>query len=264
MADISTSSSKEFNNLHPNLKQLYTGGFDLNPKTVNMINAGNVYKFDLFNTPPQEIDPEIIPRKEKHAQSLGNALGYGFMGSWSGAMELLGSIPGGVDRFYDWSRTVLGKEPTEDSIFDHAEDYLKSIAKSTSPEEMGFASPEGYGYKTLAGFVAAPITIASYLPAIRGVKALGALGKVGQFAAKRSLPLGLAVTDVAREIDDGSAFELTKAFAYGYGTGKVIGWSNKLPGASMRMATLGAFGFATAGHNANLDDRFAAATVWEH
>ena len=28
MADISTSSSTDFNNLHPNLKQLYTGGFD--------------------------------------------------------------------------------------------------------------------------------------------------------------------------------------------------------------------------------------------
>ena len=262
MADISTPSSTDFNNLHPNLKQLYTGGFDLNPKTVNMINAGNAYKFDLFNTSPQEIDPEIIPRKEKHSQSVGNALGYGFMGSYSGFMELLGSIPGGVDRFYDWSRTVLGKEPTEDSIFDHAEDYLKSIAKSTSPEEMGFANPEGYFYKTLAGFAAAPITVASYLPAIRGVKALGALGKAGQFAAKRSLPLGLAVTDVAREIDDGSAFEMGKAFTYGYVTGKVIQVANALPGASMRMGTLGAFGFATAGHNANLDDRFAAATVW--
>ena len=167
MADISTSSSIDFNNLHPNLKQLYTGGFDLNPKTVNMLNAGNAYKFDLFNTSPQEIDPEIIPRKEKHAQTAGNALGYGFWGSWSGFMELLGSIPGGVDRFYDWSRTVLGKEPTEDSIFDDAENYLKSIAKSTSPEEMGFASPEGYFYKTLAGFAAAPVTVASYIPAIR-------------------------------------------------------------------------------------------------
>ena len=72
---------------------------------------------------------------------------------------------------------------------------------------MGFASPEGYFHKTLAGFAAAPIPVASYIPAIRGVKALGTLGKVGQFAAKRSLPLGLAVTDVAREIDDGSAFE---------------------------------------------------------
>jgi hypothetical protein len=107
MADISTQEDKEFEALHPNLKQLYTGGFDLNPKTVNMINQGNAFKFDLWNTPPQEIDPEIIPRKEKHAQSAGNALGYGFWGSASSFMELLGSVPGGVDRFYDWSRTVL-------------------------------------------------------------------------------------------------------------------------------------------------------------
>jgi len=262
MADISTTSSTDFNSLHPSLKQLYTGGFDLNPKTVNMLNMGNIYKFDLFNTPPKDIDPEIIPRKEKHAQTAGNALGYGFWGSYSGFMELLGSVPGGVDRFYDWSRTVLGKEPTEDSIFDDAENYLKSIAKSTNPEEMGFETPEGYWYKTLAGFAAAPISIAQYIPAVRGVKALGALGKVGQFLAKRSLPLGLAVTDVAREIDEGSAFEMTKAFAYGYGTGFVIGVANALPGVSMRMAGLGAFGFATAGHNANMDDRLAAATVW--
>jgi len=261
MADISTQEDTEFNSLHPNLKQLYTGGFDLNPKTVNMINEGNAYKFDLWNTSPQEIDPEIIPRKEQHAQSIGNALGYGFMGSASSFMELLGSVPGGIDRFYDWSRTVLGKEPTEDSIFDHAESYLKSIAKSADPEEMGFVAPEGYAYKTLAGFAAAPIAIASYIPAIRGLKAVGTLGKVGQFAAKRSLPLGLAVTDVAREIDEGSAFEIAKAAAYGYGTGKVLQFANKL-GITPRMATLGGFGFLTAGHNANLDDRFAAATVW--
>ena len=29
MADISTQEDKEFEALHPNLKQLYTGGFDL-------------------------------------------------------------------------------------------------------------------------------------------------------------------------------------------------------------------------------------------
>ena len=261
MADIATQDNTEFDALHPNLKQLYTGGFDLNPKTVNMLNEGNGFKFDLWNTPPQEIDPEIIPRKEKHAQSIGNAIGYGGWGSFSGAMELLGSIPGGVDRFYDWSRTVLGKEPTEDSIFDHAENYLKSIAKSTDPEERGFAAPEGYLYKTLAGFAAAPIAIASYIPAVRGLKALGTLGKVGQWAAKRSLPLGLAVTDVAREIDEGSAFELGKAAAYGYGTGKVLQFANKL-GITPRMATLGGFGFLTAGNQANIEDRFAAATVW--
>ena len=97
MADISTQEDKEFEALHPNLKQLYTGGFDLNPKTVNMINQGNAFKFDLWNTPPQEIDPEIIPRKEKHAQSAGNALGYGFWGSYSSFMELLGSVRGGID-----------------------------------------------------------------------------------------------------------------------------------------------------------------------
>ena len=43
MADIPTSSSIDFNNLHPNLKQLYTGGFDLNPKTVNtIVNIGKL------------------------------------------------------------------------------------------------------------------------------------------------------------------------------------------------------------------------------
>ena len=30
-----------------NSLKLYTGGFDLNPKTVNMINQGNAFKFDL-------------------------------------------------------------------------------------------------------------------------------------------------------------------------------------------------------------------------
>ena len=54
---------------------------------------------------------------------------------------------------------------------------------------------------------------------------------------------------------------MAKAGAYGYGTGKVIQFANKL-GIGPRMGTLAGFGFLTAGHHANLDDRFAAATVW--
>ena len=245
MADFSFDT-KDLTQQHPSVKQLYEGGYDLNPYTSNILDGGNFYKFDLFNQPPEEVDPEILKRREEQSKKFSNALGYGFTSSVSAAYELLGSIPGGIDRFYNWGRTTLGFEPDEENIYTYAEDYFKSLARGTAPEAFEFQAPSGYINKTASGFASLPVTVLQYVPA---VKASGSLAK------------GIALTDVTREIDDGNAVDITKAAAYGYGTGKVISWANGLS-VGPRMATLGGFGFLTAGHNANLEDRAAAATVW--
>ena len=46
----------------------------------------------------------------------------------SAAIELFAKKTWSIDRFYDY-RTTLGFEPTDDSIFDHVENYLKDIAQ---------------------------------------------------------------------------------------------------------------------------------------
>ena len=245
MADFSFDT-KDLTQQHPSVRQLYEGGYDLNPNTSNILDGGNFYKFDLFNQVPEEVDPEILKRREIQSKKLSNALGYGFNTSVSSAYELLGSIPGGIDRFYNWGRTTLGFEPHEENIYTYVEDYFKSLARGVSPEAYGYEPPEGYINKTAAGFAGLPVTIAQYIPF---VKASGSLAK------------GIALTDVTREIDDGNAVDIAKAAAYGYGTGKFIGWANNLS-VGPRMGALGGFGFLTAGHNANLEDRAAAATVW--
>lgn len=245
MADFSFDT-KDLTQQHPSVRQLYEGGYDLNPNTSNILDGGNFYKFDLFNQVPEEVDPEILKRREEQSKKFSNALGYGFNTSVSSAYELLGSIPGGIDRFYNWGRTTLGFEPDEENIYTYVEDYFKSLARGTSPEAFGYEPPQGYINKTASGFAGLPVTVAQYIPF---VKASGSLAK------------GIALTDVTREIDDGNAVDIAKAAAYGYGTGKFIGWANNLS-VGPRMGALGGFGFLTAGHNANLEDRLAAATVW--
>ena len=245
MADF-ILDTEDLNKQHPSVKQLYEGGYDLNPYTSNILDAGNFYKLDLFNQVPEEVDPEILRRREEQSKKFSNALGYGFTSSVSSAYELLGSIPGGIDRFYNWGRTTLGFEPHEENIYTYAEDYFKSLARGTSPEAFGYESPSGYINKVASGFASLPVTVLQYVPAVR---------------ASGSLAKGIALTDVTREIDDGNAVDIAKAAAYGYGTGKVIGWANSLS-VGPRMGALGGFGFLTAGHNANLEDRLAAATVW--
>ena len=59
MADFSFDT-KDLTQQHPSIKQLYEGGYDLNPYTSNILDGGNFYKFDLFNQPPEEVDPEIL------------------------------------------------------------------------------------------------------------------------------------------------------------------------------------------------------------
>ena len=274
--DIQTINQEEFDKLHPAMKEYLRAGIDTNRYGSDLVTEKNFFNMNLFNADPEELDPDIIERTEK-VRTKPNYLAAGFMTGLSHTAELIGSIPGGLDRFYDWGRTTLGFQPTEDSIFDYAEDYLKDIAHDIGPEyKKDFIKPEGYLDKVWYGLGMAIPVIASYHPFIRGttkvgqtlqaVKGIGktarALQSTGKFLQRGGgLPAGIAITDMTREIDDGRLADIATAGAYGYGTGTVLNIANKL-NILPRMAGLGAFGYLTAGSEANNEDRLAAATVW--
>ena len=262
MADLQTLSEEEFETLHPSLKEYFKAGIDTNPYGDRLVTEKNFFNLNLFGADYNSLDPNLTERTEKNREKLGlgGAAKYGFKSGISAGFELLGSIPGGMDRFYDWSRTKLGFEPTEDSVFDHVEDYLKDIAQQVGPDER-MLKPTGLTEKIFAGFGEALPAIASYIPAIKGLQALRGVGKLGTALANRNLPAGIALTDITREIDDGKFHDIAMAGAYGYGTGKILQIANRL-NILPRMGVLGATGFASAGWEASLEDRLAATTVW--
>ena len=262
MADLQTLNEEEFNSLHPSLQEYFKAGIDTNPYGDRLVTEKNFFNLNLFGSDYNSLDPNLTERTEKNREKLGKAgaFKYGLKSGASAGMELLGSIPGGLDRFYDWSRTTLGFEPTEDSIFDHVEDYLKDIAQKIGPDER-MLKPTGFAEKVAAGFGEAIPAIISYIPAIKGLQALRGVGRLGTALANRNLPAGIALTDITREIDDGKFHDIAMAGAYGYGTGKILQIANRL-NILPRMGVLGATGFVSAGWESSLEDRLAATTVW--
>ena len=262
MADLQTLNQEEFDSLHPSLQEYFKAGIDTNPYGDRLVTEKNFFNLNLFGSDYNSLDPNLTKRTEKNREKLGigGAAKYGFKSGVSAGMELLGSIPGGLDRFYDWSRTTLGFEPTEDSIFDHVEDYLKDVAQKIGPDER-MLKPTGFAEKVAAGFGEAIPAIISYIPAIKGLQALRGVGRLGTALANRNLPAGIALTDITREIDDGKFHDIAMAGAYGYGTGKILQIANRL-NILPRMGVLGATGFVSAGWESSLEDRLAATTVW--
>ena len=262
MADLQTLNEEEFNSLHPSLQEYFKAGIDTNPYGDRLVTEKNFFNLNLFGSDYNSLDPNLTERTEKNREKLGKAgaFKYGLKSGASAGMELLGSIPGGLDRFYDWSRTTLGFEPTEDSIFDHVEDYLKDVAQKIGPDER-MLKPTGFAEKVAAGFGEAIPAIISYIPAIKGLQALRGVGRLGTALANRNLPAGIALTDITREIDDGKFHDIAMAGAYGYGTGKILQIANRL-NILPRMGVLGATGFVSAGWESSLEDRLAATTVW--
>ncbi len=274
--DIQTINQEEFDKLHPAMKEYLKAGIDTNRYGSELVTEKNFFNMNLFNADPEELDPNL-PTRTENARSKPNYFFAGVKSGLSHGAELIGSIPGGLDRFYDWGRTTLGFEPTEDSIFDHAEDYLKDIAHSIGPEyNKEFIQPEGFSEKFWYGLGMAIPTVLTYHPFIRGTaragQALQGLRGVGRTArvlrgtgrflsAGGSLPAGIAITDITREIDDGNLADIAMAGAYGYGTGKILNIANKL-NIVPRMAVLGSTGYLSAGWEANQDDRLASAAVW--
>ncbi len=274
--DIQTINQEEFDKLHPAMKEYLKAGIDTNRYGSELVTEKNFFNMNLFNSDPEELDPSL-PTRTENARNKPNYFFAGVKSGLSHGAELIGSIPGGLDRFYDWGRTTLGFEPTEDSIFDYAEDYLKDIAHGLGPEyNKDFVQPEGFSEKFWYGLGMAIPTVLTYHPFIRGtakagqaLQAVRGIGKTargirgtGRFlSAGGSLPAGIAITDITREIDDGSLADIATAGAYGYGTGKILNIANKL-NIVPRMAVLGSTGYLSAGWEANQDDRLASAAVW--
>ena len=273
--DLQTLNEDEFATLHPSVKKYLTAGIDTNRHGEKIVSEKNFFNMDLFNSDPYELDPDLSKRTEKFREDP-NYFYEGIKTGGSHALELFASIPGGMDRFYDWGRKTLGFTPTDDSIFDHAENYLKDIAHDIGPEYKDFTKPEGFTDNFWYGLGQALPTIISYIPfirattmAARGLKTIqgvgrtaSALRKTGRFLEiGKGLPAGIAVTDMTREIDDGKTFDILKAGAYGYGTGKILNIANKL-NILPRVAGLGSFGYLTSGWEADNDERLAAAAVW--
>jgi|TARA_Y100000296_G_scaffold8084_2_gene9580 hypothetical protein len=255
----------EYSEMNTQLQFMFDTGLHKKPNAYDAfggLNAKSFFKFDLENDNPFKLDENFSTRSRGNKEdSYSNAFKYGFKGSVASVWELISSVPGGYDRFRDWFLEKFGVEPTTDSIADNARDYFKAIAKRYNPEMLGLDPPSTYGTKVAAGFAALPLTVAQFYPAVRGLKALGGLGKMGKAFAKRSLPGGIAATEFLRNWDDATVYEIGKATAYGYGLGKVIQIANAMQ-IMPRMATFAATGFFTAGWKAPLDDRFAAATVF--
>ena len=274
--DIQTSNQKEFEKLHPSMKDYLFSGMDTNRYASKLVTEKNFFNMNLFKEDPEELDPDLIKRTET-ARADPNYFLEGVKTGLSHGAELFASIPGGLDRFYDWGRKTLGYEPTVDSIFDHAENYLRDIAHDIGPEyKKNFISPEGFQEKFWYGLGQALPTIVSYIPFIRGVGAVGkglqavqgigrtarATRATGRFlSAGGALPSGIAIADMTREIDDGKFSDVAIAGAYGYGVGKILNVANKL-NILPRMAVLGSTGFLSAGWEANNEDRLASAAVW--
>ena len=273
--DIQTLNKEEFDKLHPSMKEFLYAGIDTNRYGNNIVSEKNFFNMNLFNSDPEELDPDLLKRTEEARQDP-NYFVEGFKTGISHGAELFGSIPGGLDRFYDWGRQTLGYEPTLDSIFDHAENYLKDIAHDLGPEYRNFAKPEGFVDKFVYGLGQAIPTIATYIPFIRatawtgkGLQAMQGIGKLAKTArgtgrflsAGSSLPAGISITDMTREIDDGKLSDVAMAGAYGYGIGRVLNVANKF-NITPRMATLGTVGWLSAGWEANSEDRLASAAVW--
>ena len=285
--DLTTNNKQEeFQTLHPSLQTYFTAGIDTNPYGNKLVSQKNFFNFDLFNNDPYKLDPQLSERTEKaRKDASGGLVGFikaapkalpGGLTGLSHAAELIASIPGGLDRFYDWGRETLGLELTEDSIFDHAENFLKDFAHDINPEYNNMAKPQGFNEKFWYGLGMAIPTIISYIPFIRatgmaakGLQTVGGIGKTaralrgtGRFLERgNALPAGIAITDMIREIDDGKFSDIVISGAYGYGTGTILNVANKL-NILPRMAVLGSTGYLSAGWEASNEDRLASAAVW--
>ena len=260
---ITFKDDEEYLNLNTQLQSMFDSGFHKSPGVYESFGGtDSLFKFHLGDDNPFDLNENYgTQNRSSKGDDWGNAIKYGWKGSLASSFELLASIPGGYDRFRDWAVETLGGVPNQENIADHIQDYFNALAKKNDPETLGLDAPSTYGTKVAAGFASLPLTVAQFIPAIRGLKAVGGLGKLGAGLAARHLPAGIAATEFLRNWDDANAVELAKATGYGYLLGKGIQIANAM-NILPRMGMFGAMGFMTAGWDAPMEDRLAAATVF--
>ena len=92
---VFSNSSEEWDNMNPSIKKMYDTGLESSPefyKELGLDNINSFYKLDLNNMNPEKYDPEILNRNREQ-----NGWKYGWYGSAASSMELLASIPGGIE-----------------------------------------------------------------------------------------------------------------------------------------------------------------------
>ena len=206
---ITFKDDEEYLNLNTQLQSMFDSGFHKSPGVYESFGGtDSLFKFHLGDDNPFDLNENYgTQNRSSKGDDWGNAIKYGWKGSLASSFELLASIPGGYDRFRDWAVETLGGVPNQENIADHIQDYFNALAKKNDPETLGLDAPSTYGTKVAAGFASLPLTVAQFIPAIRGLKAVGGLGKLGAGLAARHLPAGIAATEFLRNWDDANAVE---------------------------------------------------------
>ena len=202
------------------------------------------------NTFPKNVESIFGKRYDELNPEGWGAWVYGWNASQEGMYELLNNIPGSVDRFFDWAGEKTGLDKNDEGFFEEAlqnlEYWLTKRARMTNPEYLGLDAPETLRGKVMAGFAAAPITVASYVPASM------LLGPVG----------GFALTDAIRAAEpDAGLLDIAEGAAWGAVYGKTLKWAFNY-GLPKRMAIMGGMGYGGSWvQGAPQEDRFANAIV---
>ena len=63
--DIQTLNKEEFDKLHPSMKEFLYAGIDTNRYGNDIVSEKNFFNMNLFNSDPQELDPDLLKRTEE-------------------------------------------------------------------------------------------------------------------------------------------------------------------------------------------------------
>ena len=63
--DIQTINQEEFDQLHPAMKEYLKAGIDTNRYGSDLVTENSFFKMDLYNSDPEELDPNLLTRTEK-------------------------------------------------------------------------------------------------------------------------------------------------------------------------------------------------------
>ena len=214
-----------------------------------------------------DYDPSLNPgftesvREKDESVDVAGSFKYGLYGSKAAAWELVASLPGGVERLREWVAKISGKKaPTEDDLLDNVESYFRKKVKHNLKALSKYEDPEGFWNNFIAMAAASPLTLISYIPAVKAASTVTRGAKL--FGLPQQVPAGIAATEFLREWDKGSAGDVLWAATKGYALGSAISFASQRQ-LLLRTGILATLGYAQESvHGASLDKRLAAAAVW--
>ena len=63
--DIQTINQEEFDQLHPAMKEYLKAGIDTNRYGSDLVTENSFFKMDLYNSNPEELDPNLLLEQRK-------------------------------------------------------------------------------------------------------------------------------------------------------------------------------------------------------